>query len=445
VLALVSATRRAAAGDFRAAGVASPAPDLSARDEIALLGAAVGEMLADLRDRDALEAVRLGPDEGDGDARAGERTRAVTDGAPGPRRTRALALHAPDGDDAAPGAGPPRRGRVLAGRWALEATVGEGSTGVVWRARDLTLGEPVAVKVLRPALALAHPAALDAFKEELRVARRLSHRHVVRLHDIGVDGSLAFLTMELVRGPALATVLATRGALPAAAVLALGKQLLRALDAAHGQGVVHGDVKPSNLLLGAGGVLKVTDFGVARLMHAPHPVREAADAPDAVGRIAGAVVGTPAFLAPELLLGAAPGVRSDLYASGVVLQACLSGASPYDDDTPLAFFTHKLETPARHPSDEPATLAAQPMRAATAVGGVAGAEQDGGRRPAPAAGRGHPGAVVREAAAGRGAPGAADDALRAGLVAVAAALASRDPGARPPTARAAHHLLARLG
>jgi serine/threonine-protein kinase len=134
--------------------------------------------------------------------------------------------------------------------------------------------------------------------------------------------------------------------------------------------VLHGDLKPANLLVGPGGVLKVADFGVARLVHAPavqdaavpgaaahgavvhgavvhgavvHAAAGGRGAPD----IAGATVGTPAFMAPEVLVGGAPTVRSDLYAAGVVIQACITGATPYDGDTPVAFFARKLDTPSR--------------------------------------------------------------------------------------------------
>jgi serine/threonine protein kinase len=302
--------------------------------------------------------------------------------------------------------------------------LGAGGTGVVWRATDRVLGETVALKVLRPALA-ADAAALERFANELRLARRISHRNVVRLHDLGADAgpggeAVVFLSMEYVAGASLAALLAARGALPPAAVLGVARQLTRALEVAHGQGVLHGDLKPANLLVGPGGVLKVADFGVARLVHAPaaHATLAAHTAAASVGRgagaapdiaapdiaapdvaapdIAGATVGTPAFMAPELLVGGAPSVRSDLYAAGVVIQACLTGATPYDGDTPVAFFARKLDTPAR---------------------------------PAPAVAR------VR----------AGDDGTLAAAARVAARLAAPDPGDRPASAREAYGLFAALG
>jgi serine/threonine-protein kinase len=122
--------------------------------------------------------------------------------------------------------------------------------------------------------------------------------------------------------------------------------------------VLHGDLKPANLLVAPGGVLKVTDFGVARLVRSP--AASAGFGPDAT-RLAGAVVGTPEYMAPELLLGRAPDVRADIYAAGVVLHECLTGTTPFSADTPVAFFAHKLDEPlvrdmVRDATRPPATL-----------------------------------------------------------------------------------------
>ena len=165
--------------------------------------------------------------------------------------------------------------------------------------------------------------------------RRVSHRNVARMHDIGEDGDITFLTVEFVEGSSLARLIATGGVLAPDAIVSIAKQLMRALVAAHDQGVIHGDIKPQNLLISPSGVLKVTDFGVARLVRGVVPERDVAD-------IAGAVVGTPEYMAPELLLGGDATPRSDLYAAGVVLHECLRGETPYSADTPTAFMAHKL-------------------------------------------------------------------------------------------------------
>jgi serine/threonine-protein kinase len=148
-------------------------------------------------------------------------------------------------------------------------------------------------------------------------------------------------------------------------VLALGKQLMRALDAAHEQGVMHGDLKPANLLLANDGLLKVTDFGVASLVRRPASSLSAKESADDAGppRLAGAVVGTPEYMAPELLLGGMPDMRTDLYSAGMVLHECLTGATPFQGDTPRGFLAQKLDTPRetlippRGPGKEPRTLA----------------------------------------------------------------------------------------
>jgi eukaryotic-like serine/threonine-protein kinase len=231
----------------------------------------------------------------------------------------------------------------------------------VYKAADLTLGETVALKVLRPELVADDPRAREELKHELRLTRRVSHRNVVRTYDFGSSRGVPFLTMEYVHGASLSAVLAQRGALPTDVVLALAKQLTRALEAAHEQGVTHGDLKPANLLVAMDGLLKVADFGVATLVRRPWARHPAPDEMVTPPQLAGAVVGTPEYMAPELLLGSRPDVRTDLYAAGMVLHECLTGATPFQSDTPRGFLARKLEAPPVRPSaprkgDEPRTL-----------------------------------------------------------------------------------------
>ncbi len=237
-------------------------------------------------------------------------------------------------------------GEPFAGRYRLEEVLGSGGTGVVYRAMDITLGETIALKALRSELISGDPRAAEELKHELRLTRKVSHRNVVRTYDFGVSRGVPFLTMEYVDGVSLAGVLAERGALPDEVIIALASQLLRALEAAHEQGVMHGDLKPANLLVATDGLLKVTDFGVATLVRRPagltqRPMDDDVTSPP---QLAGAVVGTPEYMAPELLLGAPPEPRTDLYAAGIVLQECLAGLAPFQRDTPRAFFARKLET-----------------------------------------------------------------------------------------------------
>ncbi len=207
-------------------------------------------------------------------------------------------------------------GSVLSGRYRVLALLGIGAMGMVYRARDEDLGVDIALKVLRPEL--SHQAGLlERFRRELILARQVSHRHVVRIHDIGRDGDLYFLSMDLVPGRSLRELLEERGALPPGEVEALGGQIAAALAAAHEQGVVHRDLKPSNILIGEDDRAYVTDFGVARSVTA--------------GGLTGtgAVVGTPDYLSPEQALGQPVDARSDVYAFGIVLFEMLTGDLPF--------------------------------------------------------------------------------------------------------------------
>ena len=346
---LAQAAGRALEGDYdSAARIAATAnrPD-APPTEIAVLGNALASLLEELREKRALiaildRAVAAGtspaPAHGthEFDARGSSRSRP---GARGRAISSAVAQSLPSALNATDVT--PAPGALIAARYRLEEAVGAGGTGVVYRATDLTLHETVALKMLRPDLVAADARAQDELKHELRSARRVSHRNVVRTHDFGTSDGVAFITMEYVEGTPLSSVLAQRGALSPAVVMALAKQLLRALEAAHEQGVVHGDLKPANLLVAPDGLLKVTDFGVATLVRRPHVSSDERVSPP---HLAGAVVGTPEYMAPELLLGEPADARSDLYAAGMVLYECLTGATPFQRDTPRGFLSQKLDS-----------------------------------------------------------------------------------------------------
>jgi serine/threonine protein kinase len=195
--------------------------------------------------------------------------------------------------------------------------------GVVYKARDRQLGEAVAIKVLRPELGSLDPTVLERFKQELRLARRITHRNVVRTYDLGETGGTYYITMELVRGTTLATFIREAGRLDVPATLTIGKQLCRALEVAHEEGIVHRDIKPQNLLVDPAGFLKVMDFGIARLAERR---TESGQALTAVG----VVVGTPQYMAPEQLFGEPIDQRTDLWAAGAVLFECVTGRLVFD-------------------------------------------------------------------------------------------------------------------
>jgi predicted Ser/Thr protein kinase len=205
-------------------------------------------------------------------------------------------------------------GRLLAGRYRIIALLGKGGMGEVYRADDLTLGQPVALKFL-PDEAARDQGLLERFKNEVRIARRVSHPNVCRVYDVGdVDGH-TFFTMEYVDGEDLASLLRRIGRLPEDKALDIARQLCAGLAAAHAKGVLHRDLKPANIMLDGRGQVVITDFGLAGI----------------ADQIQGAEVrsGTPAYMAPEQLAGKEVSTRSDIYSLGLVLYEVFTGKRPF--------------------------------------------------------------------------------------------------------------------
>jgi len=208
---------------------------------------------------------------------------------------------------------------VLADRYRLEDRVAAGAVGQVWRATDLVLSRPVAVKLLRPEYA-QHPEVLARFRAEARHAASVTHPGIAQVYDYGEGGGGAadspYLVMELVDGPSLAGVLAA-GPLDPAATMDVLAQAADGLQAAHAAGLVHRDIKPANLLVGPGDEVKITDFGIAYAAGSAPVTRT------------GLLVGTPAYLAPERAEGGPATPACDLYSLGVVGYECLTGSAPF--------------------------------------------------------------------------------------------------------------------
>ncbi|WP_265562887.1 serine/threonine-protein kinase [Streptomyces hygroscopicus] len=221
---------------------------------------------------------------------------------------------------------------LIAGRYQLNTTIGRGAMGEVWRAYDQMLGRPVAVKVLLAQN--ADPTADSRFRLEAQTAGRLHHPHVVGVLDFGEHERRLFLVMELVEGDSLSQVLAEDGPLPVERVADIAAQAAAGLAVAHEQGIVHRDIKPGNLLLDAGGTVKIGDFGIARFM----------DDPSAALTATGQIVGTSLYIAPERALGKPAGPPSDVYSLGCVLYQLLTGHPPFRADTPIAILHHHLDT-----------------------------------------------------------------------------------------------------
>ena len=201
-------------------------------------------------------------------------------------------------------------GRLLADRYRIIALLGKGGMGEVYRADDLTLGQPVALKFL-PEDATRDESLLERFRNEVRIARRVSHPNVCRVYDVGeVDGH-TFFTMEYVDGEDLASLLRRIGRLPQDKALDIARQLCAGLAAAHAKGVLHRDLKPANIMLDGRGQVVMTDFGLAGL----------------TDQIQGAEIrsGTPAYMAPEQLAGREVTAQSDVYSLGLVLYEVFTG------------------------------------------------------------------------------------------------------------------------
>ncbi|MCW2666567.1 MAG: pknA [Frankiales bacterium] len=240
---------------------------------------------------------------------------------------------------------------VVAGRYALADRIAVGGMGEVWRATDTVLERPVAVKLLR-ADRMSGPDR-DRFRAEARHAAALSHSGIASVFDYGEDedGSRAWLVMELVDGEPLSTRLDREGALPVERVLSLLGQAADALDVAHTAGVVHRDVKPGNLLVRPDGVVKVTDFGIARAL-------------DGTSSTTGLMVGTAFYMSPEQAVGQPVTPASDVYALGVVAFECLTGVRPFDGaNVADVARAHVHDPPPPLPSVLPAALRSLVLRA----------------------------------------------------------------------------------
>jgi eukaryotic-like serine/threonine-protein kinase len=216
------------------------------------------------------------------------------------------------------------------GPYVIEGVLGTGGMGEVYRARDTKLGRRVALKVLPDALS-DDPERRARFQREAQVLAALNHPHIAAIYGFEDRDARDAIALELVEGSTLAERLAS-GALPPDEAIAIGQQIVDALDAAHDLGIVHRDLKPSNIKIKPDGTVKVLDFGLARFSSAPDDVRgNAGVAPptDVVASAAGALLGTAAYMSPEQATGRAADVRSDVWAFGCVFYEMLTGTRPF--------------------------------------------------------------------------------------------------------------------
>ena len=211
-------------------------------------------------------------------------------------------------------------GNLVDNRYQVQSRLARGGMSTVYLATDQRLERDVALKVLHPHLA-DDPQFLDRLGREAKAAARLSHPHVVGVLDQGEDGRLAYLVMEFIKGHTLRDVLNDKGALSPRLALALIDPVVEGLGAAHAAGMIHRDIKPENVLIADDGRIKLGDFGLARAI--------------STSTSTGALIGTVAYISPELVLGKQADARSDIYSVGIMLYEMITGRQPFDGDVPI--------------------------------------------------------------------------------------------------------------
>lgn len=224
-------------------------------------------------------------------------------------------------------------GTTFAGRYQVMEELGKGGMGRVYKAFDSEIREHVALKILNPEVASGE-GMIERFRNELKLARRIAHRSVCRMFDLGRTGDTTYITMEFVSGEDLKNLLRRVGQLPAQRTVAIAKEVTEGLAEAHRQGVIHRDLKPQNIMIDRTGNAHIMDFGIAR------SVREGGNTGP------GMIIGTPDYMSPEQLDGREADPRSDIYSFGAVLFEMVTGEVPFDGNTPMAVaLKHKTEPP----------------------------------------------------------------------------------------------------
>jgi len=247
---------------------------------------------------------------------------------------------------------------ILDGKYRLDERLGEGAVGLVYRATHLRLKKAFALKLLKPGLAGLDPFSIVRFQREAEALGRLHHPHIVEVTDFGIDPGTGapYLVMELLEGIPLSEHCRREGPLPLARALPVLEAIAAAIDAAHEQGILHRDLKPGNVLLsgrdGEDRTVKVLDFGLAEISAPPHPfdlddeplgLDEVGKAPSLTGT--GDLLGTPLYVAPEVIRGASAGRASDLYSFGVIAYEMLVGKPPFSGSTRQVLAGHLEREP----------------------------------------------------------------------------------------------------
>jgi serine/threonine protein kinase/predicted Zn-dependent protease len=224
-------------------------------------------------------------------------------------------------------------GSTFAGRYQIIEELGKGGMGRVYRVLDKELKEEVALKLIKPEIA-KDKKTIERFKNELKVARKISHRNVGRMYELMEDGGMHFITMEYVPGQDLRGLIRQTGQLTTGKAIAIAKEICEGLNEAHRQGVVHRDLKPSNIIIDRQGNARILDFGIARSIAGKGITG------------AGVMIGTPEYMSPEQVEGKETDQRSDIYSLGIILYEMVTGQVPFEGDTPFTVgVKHKSELP----------------------------------------------------------------------------------------------------
>lgn len=227
-------------------------------------------------------------------------------------------------------------GQRLGGRYQIESRVGGGGMAIVYKAKDLILNRPVAVKVLRSQFGTDEDF-VNRFRREAQAVASLSHPNVVGVYDVGQEGDTHYMVMEYIEGYTLKEVIIQRGALPVEEAVRVAEQICDALDHAHQNQIIHRDIKPHNIMIGKNGRVKVTDFGIARAVTS------------ATITHTNAMLGSVHYFSPEQARGGITGEKSDIYSLGIVLYEMVTGELPFSGDSPISVALKHLQEPLPEP------------------------------------------------------------------------------------------------